>query len=110
MKKLSALLLVTLAAGCAPQAPVDVVSEVDLAALIGGETEVVGVSRTTDGRVFVLDAGQGIFELTEDARVRSFVLVDPQAQVRGYYRANNDGIADLERDIRALAAARPAGR
>jgi protein SCO1/2 len=37
----------------------------------------------------------------------SFVLVDQKAQVRGYYRANNDGIADLERDIRALAAAAP---
>jgi protein SCO1/2 len=38
----------------------------------------------------------------------SFVLVDDKAQVRGYYRANNDGIADLERDLRALAAAVPA--
>ena len=35
----------------------------------------------------------------------SFVLVDEQARVRGYYRANNDGIADLERDLRAIAAA-----
>lgn len=35
----------------------------------------------------------------------SFVLVDDRAQVRGYYRANNDGIEDLERDLRALAAA-----
>ncbi len=34
----------------------------------------------------------------------SFVLVDEQARVRGYYRANNDGIADLERDLRALAS------
>ena len=33
----------------------------------------------------------------------SFVLVDPDARVRGYYRANNDGIADLERDLRAIA-------
>jgi len=38
----------------------------------------------------------------------SFVLVDDKAQVRGYYRANNDGIADLERDLRALAAVVPA--
>ncbi len=38
----------------------------------------------------------------------SFVLVDEKAQVRGYYRANNDGISDLERDLRALAAAVPA--
>jgi protein SCO1/2 len=38
----------------------------------------------------------------------SLVLVDDKAQVRGYYRANNDGIADLERDLRALAAAVPA--
>ena len=38
----------------------------------------------------------------------SFVLVDHEAQVRGYYRANNDGIGDLERDLRALAAVVPA--
>ena len=37
----------------------------------------------------------------------SFVLVDHKAQVRGYYRANNDGIEDLERDLRALAAVVP---
>ncbi len=37
----------------------------------------------------------------------SFVLVDDNARVRGYYRANNDGIGDLERDLRALAAAVP---
>ena len=36
-----------------------------------------------------------------------FVLVDERAQVRGYYRANNDGIADLERDLRLLASAAP---
>lgn len=40
----------------------------------------------------------------------SFVLVDQKAQVRGYYRANNDGIGDLERDLRALASAVPAER
>lgn len=39
-----------------------------------------------------------------------FALVDHQARVRGYYRANNDGIADLERDLRALAKAVPAKR
>lgn len=39
----------------------------------------------------------------------SFVLVDQEAQVRGYYRANNDGIADLERDLRAIAASVPPG-
>jgi protein SCO1/2 len=38
----------------------------------------------------------------------SFVLVDEKAQVRGYYRANNDGIGDLERDLRALATVVPA--
>ena len=37
----------------------------------------------------------------------SFVLVDDQARVRGYYRANNDGIRDLERDLRALATVVP---
>jgi protein SCO1/2 len=36
-----------------------------------------------------------------------FALVDDKAQIRGYYRANNDGIADLERDLRALARAMP---
>jgi len=40
----------------------------------------------------------------------SFVLVDKEARVRGYYRANNDGIGDLERDLRALAAASDAKR
>jgi protein SCO1 len=40
----------------------------------------------------------------------SFVLVDEEARVRGYYRANNDGIGDLERDLRALAAASHAKR
>jgi protein SCO1/2 len=40
----------------------------------------------------------------------SFVLVDDEARVRGYYRANNDGIGDLERDLRALAATQPAKR
>lgn len=39
----------------------------------------------------------------------SFVLVDHEARVRGYYRANNDGIADLERDLRALATVVPPG-
>ncbi len=39
-----------------------------------------------------------------------FALVDREARVRGYYRANNDGIADLERDLRALAAAAPTNR
>ncbi|MDH3727410.1 MAG: SCO family protein [Myxococcales bacterium] len=39
-----------------------------------------------------------------------FVLVDEKAQVRGYYRANNDGIADLERDLRVLASNRSAVR
>jgi len=38
----------------------------------------------------------------------SFVLVDHKAQVRGYYRANNDGIGDLERDLRALGTVVPA--
>jgi len=33
-----------------------------------------------------------------------FVLLDRQARVRGYYRANNEGIAELERDLRYLAA------
>lgn len=47
-------------------------------------------------------AAQGAEEIMHS---NSFVLVDEQARVRGYYRANNDGIADLERDLRAIAAA-----
>lgn len=38
----------------------------------------------------------------------AFVLVDQQTRVRGYYRADNEGIADLERDLRALASVAPA--
>ena len=47
-------------------------------------------------------AAQGAEEIMHS---NSFVLVDEEARVRGYYRANNDGIADLERDLRAIAAA-----
>ncbi len=32
-----------------------------------------------------------------------FVLVDRSARVRGYYRADNDGIERLEKDLRSLA-------
>ena len=37
----------------------------------------------------------------------SFALVDEQARIRGYYGSDDDGIAELERDVRALAAALP---
>lgn len=40
----------------------------------------------------------------------SFTLVDEQARIRGYYGSDDDGIAELERDLRALAAAQPANR
>jgi protein SCO1/2 len=33
-----------------------------------------------------------------------FVLVDRNARVRGYYRADNDGIERLEKDLRSLAS------
>lgn len=32
----------------------------------------------------------------------SFALVDGQARIRGYYGSDDDGIAELERDLRAL--------
>ena len=40
----------------------------------------------------------------------SFALVDERARIRGYYGSDDEGIADLERDLRALAAAIPARR
>lgn len=40
----------------------------------------------------------------------SFALVDEQARIRGYYGSDDDGIAELERDLRALAAALPGNR
>jgi protein SCO1/2 len=40
----------------------------------------------------------------------SFALVDERARIRGYYGSDDEGIADLERDLRALAAAIPASR
>ncbi|MBW2547716.1 MAG: SCO family protein [Deltaproteobacteria bacterium] len=33
----------------------------------------------------------------------SFALVDERARIRGYYGSDDEGIADLERDLRALA-------
>ena len=46
-------------------------------------------------------------EAEEIMHANHFVLVDRDARIRGYYRANNDGIGKLERDLRALAAAPP---
>jgi protein SCO1/2 len=39
-------------------------------------------------------------ELTHSS---SFALVDNRARIRGYYGSDDDGIAELERDLRALA-------
>jgi protein SCO1/2 len=41
---------------------------------------------------------------TELTHSNSFALVDGQARIRGYYSSDDDGIAELERDLRALAA------
>jgi protein SCO1/2 len=52
-----------------------------------------------------MDDDQSVAQGSDDImHSNAFVLVDPNARVRGYYRANNDGIADLERDLRAIAA------
>jgi hypothetical protein len=32
-----------------------------------------------------------------------FVLVDTEGSIRGYYRADAEGLKELERDVRALA-------
>ena len=32
----------------------------------------------------------------------SFALVDAQSRIRGYYRSDDEGLAKLERDLRAL--------
>ena len=43
-------------------------------------------------------------ETEEIMHATHFGLLDRDARIRGYYRANNDGIGQLERDLRTLAA------
>jgi len=40
----------------------------------------------------------------------SFALVDGHARIRGYYASDDEGITDLERDLRALATEVPENR
>jgi protein SCO1/2 len=40
----------------------------------------------------------------------SFALVDDRARIRGYYTSDDEGIVELERDLRALATALPESR
>ena len=42
---------------------------------------------------------------TELTHSNSFSLFDEQARIRGYYSSDDEGIAELERDLRALATA-----
>lgn len=63
---------------------------------------------------FVVDGFQVGYGKTRQAaeltHSNSFALVDDRARIRGYYSSEDDGIAELERDLRALAAAIPAKR
>jgi len=61
-----------------------------------------------DGFRVALDDGESSAAGTEEImHSNSFALVDQEARVRGYYRASNDGIGELERDLRVLAASQP---
>lgn len=40
---------------------------------------------------------------TELTHSNSFALVDQEARIRGYYSSEDDGLIELERDLRALA-------
>lgn len=40
---------------------------------------------------------------TELTHSNSFALVDERGRIRGYYRSDDDGLVELERDLRALA-------
>lgn len=77
---------------------------------VTGEEEVIRRVVIDGFRVGLGDADSEAAGAEEIMHSNSFVLVDQEAQVRGYYRANNDGIGDLERDLRALTAVTPAKR
>lgn len=47
---------------------------------------------------------------TELTHSNSFALVDERSRVRGYYRSDDEGLLELERDLRALARAIPKRR
>jgi protein SCO1/2 len=74
---------------------------------VTGEEEAIRHVVVDGFRVGLGDADSKAAGAEDIMHSNSFVLVDEEAQVRGYYRANNDGIGDLERDLRALAAGEP---
>ncbi len=74
---------------------------------VTGEEEAIRHVVVDGFRVGLGDADSKAAGAEDIMHSNSFVLVDDEAQVRGYYRANNDGIGDLERDLRALAAGEP---
>ncbi len=74
---------------------------------VTGEEEAIRHVVVDGFRVGLGDADSKAAGAEDIMHSNSFVLVDDNARVRGYYRANNDGIGDLERDLRALAAAVP---
>ncbi|MGB5267077.1 MAG: SCO family protein [Polyangiales bacterium] len=74
---------------------------------VTGEEEAIRHVVVDGFRVGLGDADSKAAGAEDIMHSNSFVLVDAEAQVRGYYRANNDGIGDLERDLRALAAGEP---
>lgn len=47
---------------------------------------------------------------TELTHSNSFALVDEHGRIRGYYRSDDEGLAELERDLRALGQAIPSER
>lgn len=47
---------------------------------------------------------------TELTHSNSFALVDDRARIRGYYSSDDDGLVELERDLRALASVMPSKR
>lgn len=72
---------------------------------VTGEEEAIRQVVVDGFRVGMGDEGSAAQGADDIMHSNAFVLVDDEAQIRGYYRANNDGIADLERDLRAIAAA-----
>lgn len=77
---------------------------------VTGEEEVIRHVVVDGFRVGLGDEDSKAPGAEEIMHSNSFVLVDQEAQVRGYYRANNDGIGDLERDLRVLTAVTPPKR
>jgi len=47
---------------------------------------------------------------TELTHSNSFALVDDRARIRGYYGSDDQGLVELERDLRALATSLPSER